>query len=149
MTATSPLPPQLSFSERQDNARAFAKASEGRGFEKGDTAIFWNSLLRTVVGMEDITANVRYEARTESKGFIGVVMADAKTIVEQKALGIDLDKPEKRQGVMVTPFEQALRYANSLPNTQRPDYIIVSNFSQFRIHSLNESHEWGGPAQIY
>lgn len=37
--------------------------------------------------------------------FFKMLSAVGKTIVEQKALGIDLDKPEKRQGVMVTPFE--------------------------------------------
>ena len=69
-----------------------------------------------------------------------MTIADAKTIIEQKSLGVDLDKPEERQGVMVTPFEQARNYANMLPNSQRPDYIIVCDFNIFRIHNLNKEN---------
>ena len=56
--------------------------------------------------------------------------------MEQKASHIDLDKPEPRQGTMVTPYQQAKRYADSLPNPQRPDFIVVCNFECFRIHDL-------------
>ena len=88
--------------------------------------------------MQDVTTNVRFEKRTAAKGFIDVVIADAKTFIEQKSLGVDLDKAEVRQGVKVTPFQQARNYANTLPNSQRPDYIIVCNFGEFRIHDLNK-----------
>lgn len=50
--------------------------------------------------------------------------------------GVNLDTPEPRQGVMVTPFEQAKRYADSLPNPQRPDFIVTCNFSTFRVYDL-------------
>ena len=90
--------------------------------------------------MEDVTTNVLFEQRTSRRGFIDVTIADAKTIIEQKSLGVDLDKPEERQGVMVTPFEQARNYANTLPNSQRPDYIIVCDFNIFRIHNLNKEN---------
>ena len=84
-----------------------------------------------------MTTSVMFEQRTSERGYIDVVIADAKTFIEQKSLGVDLDKPEKRQGVMVTPFEQARNYANTLPNSQRPDFIIVCDFNIFRIHNLN------------
>ena len=90
--------------------------------------------------MEDVTTNVLFEQRTSQRGFIDVTIADAKTIIEQKSLDVDLDKPEERQGVMVTPFEQARNYANTLPNSQRPDYIIVCDFNIFRIHNLNKEN---------
>jgi putative DNA (cytosine-5-)-methyltransferase len=90
--------------------------------------------------MEDVTTNVLFEQRTSRRGFIDVTIADAKTIIEQKSLGVDLDKPEERQGVMVTPFEQARNYANTLLNSQRPDYIIVCDFNIFRIHNLNKEN---------
>ncbi len=127
----------LTESQRRQAAEKFAETWKGRGYEKGDTAHFWNQLLGEVVGMEDIVTAVRYEERTKDRGFIDVVIPDAKTMIEQKSQEIDLDKPELRQGQMVTPFEQAFRYANSLPNSQRPDYIIVSNFREFRIHDLD------------
>lgn len=89
--------------------------------------------------MEDVTTNVFYEQRTIRGGFIDAHIPDAKTFIEQKSLGIDLDKPEVRQGLPVTPFQQAFNYANSLPNSQRPNFIIVCNFSEFRIHDLNKA----------
>lgn len=125
---------------RKAAARSFAEKWDGRGYEKGDTHSFWLELLRDVVGMEDVTTNVLFEQRTSKRGFIDVVIADAKTFIEQKSLGVSLDKPEERQGLMVTPFEQARNYANTLPNSQRPDFIIVCDFNVFRIHNLNNEH---------
>lgn len=123
---TSSVAPTLRRSPRRGLAVATRRAIR----------LLLNELLRTVVGMQDIVTTVRYEERTEHRGFIDVTIADAKTVIEQKSLGVDLDKPEIRQGSPVTPFEQAFNYANSLPNSQRPDYIIVSNFGEFRIHNL-------------
>lgn len=116
----------------------FVRTWTGRGYEKGDTASFWLELLRDVVGMADVTTNVRFEERTIKRGFIDVVIADVKTFIEQKSLGADLDKPDVRQGESVTPFRQAFNYANTLPNSQRPDFIIVCDFNEFRIHDLNK-----------
>lgn len=122
---------------RVERAKEFAKKWDGRGYEKGDTHSFWLELLRDVVGMEDVTTNVRFERSTAERGYIDVVIPDAKTVVEQKSLGVDLDKPELRQGMMVTPFGQAKRYVDSLRNSQRPDTIIVCDFNRFRIHDLD------------
>lgn len=122
---------------RVERARNFAQKWEGRGSEKGDTHSFWLELLRDVVGMEDVTTNVHFEAATSERGFIDVTIPAAKTIIEQKSLGVDLDKPELRQGVMVTPFEQAKRYVDSMRNSQRADTIIVCDFDYFRIHDLD------------
>lgn len=131
--------------QRKATAKAFSERWKGRGYEKGDTASFWLELLRDVVGMEDVTTNVRFENSTTARGFIDVTIRDAKTIIEQKSLGVDLDKPEKRQDTLVTPFEQAKRYADSLRNSERPDTIIVCDFNEFRIHDLDTDD----PAQTY
>lgn len=130
----------LSYAERQRAATEFAEKWANRSYEKGDTHSFWLELLRNVLGMTDVTTKCRFEQPTSAGGFIDVVIAEAKTIVEQKSGSVDLDKREIRQGVMVTPFEQAKRYADSLPNVQRPDFIIVSNFHTFRIHDLNKEN---------
>lgn len=131
--------------ERIERAKAFAEKWAGRGYEKGDTHSFWLELLRDVVGMEDVTTHVRFESSTSQRGFIDVSIPDAKTIIEQKSLGVDLDKPELRQGVMVTPFEQAKRYVDSMRNSQRADTIIVCDFDYFRIHDLDVEN----PAENY
>lgn len=121
-------------------AEQFRDTWKGRGYEKGDTATFWNHPLSDVVGMDDVVTNVRYEERAASGGFIDVMISDAKTIVEQKAINVDLEKAEVRQGKPVTPFEQALSYANSMPYSLRPRFIIVCNFQEFRIHDLDHVH---------
>ena len=123
--------------QRVQRAKAFAEKWKGRGYEKGDTASFWLELLRDVVGMTDVTTAARFETSTNQRGFIDVVIRDAKTVVEQKSLGVGLDKPELRQGKMVTPYQQAKNYADSLRNSERPDTIIVCDFDRFRIHDLD------------
>ncbi len=128
---------QQSMAEQHAAALIFARNWADRGYEKGDTHSFWLALLGDVLGMDDVTTKCRFEQRTSKGGFIDVVIADAKTIVEQKSAGVNLDKQELRQGVLVTPFEQAKAYADTLPNFQRPDYIIVCNFAEFRVHDLN------------
>lgn len=135
---TKNLSHSLSPAKRKLAAQEFADKWAGRGYEKGDTSSFWLELLEHVVGMEDVTTNVRFEKRTVTRGFIDVVIPDAKTFIEQKSLGVDLDKPDTRQGEQVTPFQQARNYANTLPNSQRPDFIIVCDFNIFRIHDLNK-----------
>ncbi|WP_367404021.1 type IIL restriction-modification enzyme MmeI [Kocuria marina] len=67
---------------RKRAAKQFAAKWAGRGYEKGDTSSFWLELLRDVVGMEDVTTNVRFENRTTERGFIDVVIRDAKTVCE-------------------------------------------------------------------
>lgn len=126
----------LSPAQKKRAARDFAAKWEGRGREKEDTQSFWLELLRDVIGMEDVTTAARFEQNTVDHGYIDVVIADAKTFIEQKSLGIGLDKAETRQGRKVTPFYQAKSYADSMPNTQRPDTIIVCDFNEFRIHDL-------------
>ncbi|MGQ4574992.1 DNA methyltransferase [Dermabacteraceae bacterium P7006] len=111
----------------------------------GESHAFWLDLLRDVFGMADASSKCLFEQRTFVGGRIDVSIPDAKTIVEQKSSGVDLDHAELRQGVRVTPFEQAKRYADSLPNQERPDWIVVCNFETFRIHSLNRVN----PAQEY
>lgn len=124
--------------QRVEAAREFVERWKGRGYEKGDTHTFWLDLLTNVFGMEDVTTNVLFEQATVSRGYIDAIVVDAKTFIEQKSLSVDLDKPELRQDELVTPFEQAKRYADAQPNVQRPDTIIVCNFYEFRIHDLTE-----------
>lgn len=86
--------------------------------------------------MAHAAAQVEFERKTRTGGYIDALIPESRTLVEQKSQGVNLDTPEPRQGVMVTPFEQAKRYADSLPNPQRPDFIITCNFATFRVHDL-------------
>ncbi|MCI1207340.1 MAG: N-6 DNA methylase, partial [Microbacteriaceae bacterium] len=74
---------------------------------------------------------------------------DARLLVEQKSTGVDLDRPEPRQGTMVTPVEQALRYANTLPASEKPAKIITCNFSHFRVYDLDADPLAKAPADEF
>lgn len=128
---------------RRRAAQLFVQQWAGHGYEKGETHSFWLSLLQDVLGMREVSTKCRFEQRTRAGGFIDVVIPSARTIVEQKSSGVNLDRGELRQGQMVTPFEQAKRYADVLPNRQRPDFIIVCNFEYFRLHDLNKDDPAG------
>ena len=119
---------------RKQQAKTFAENWKGRGYEKGEAQVFWAELLRDVVGLNHISSNVKFEHRTSSGGFIDVLIPDSGIIIEQKAIGVDLDKPEVRQGREVTPFQQALAYAESFPHAEQPRFIVVCNFKSFRVH---------------
>lgn len=126
--------------KRRQAAKQFAQNWKGRGYEKGDAQTFWNELLRDVVGFDSISSRVKFEYRTASGGFIDALIPDSKVIIEQKAIGVDLDKPEVRQGREVTPFEQALAYAESFPQSEQPRFIVVCNFETFRVHDRNSAN---------
>lgn len=130
----------MTYAQKVAAARKFVQRWQGRGQEKSDTHTFWLDLCDSVIGMEHVATTVLFESQTNDRGWIDAVIPDAKTFIEQKSIGVDLDRAEMRQGIAVTPFEQAKRYADSQRNSQRPDTIIVSNFEMFRIHDLDQEN---------
>lgn len=120
--------------QRKKAAKQFAENWQGRGYEKGDSQIFWTELLRDVLGMTGISGKCKFEHHTDDGGFIDCWIPDSGVIIEQKSLDIDLDKPEERQGRMVTPFEQALAYVESFKPSLQPRFIITCNFGTFRTY---------------
>ena len=110
----------------------FVSRWQGRGYEKGDTQQFWLQLLRTI-GYSKVD-DVLFEFHVSSGGFIDVWIPDAGVLIEQKALGIDLDKEEVRQGKPKTPLTQALDYVDELPRLDQPRFVITCNFSTFRVY---------------
>ena len=121
------------------DAEAFARRWAYRGDENQDTQLFWIGFFQDVLGLEDALDRLRFEvpvttAASAHKGYIDVLIPSARTLVEQKSLGIDLDKPEERQGRMVTPAEQGAGYAVGLPLSQQPRYVITCNFQTFRVY---------------
>lgn len=110
----------------------FVSRWQGRGYEKGDTQQFWLQLLRTI-GYSKVD-DVLFEFHVSSGGFIDVWIPDAGVLIEQKALEIDLDKEELRQGKQKTPLTQALDYVDELPRLEQPRFVITCNFSTFRVY---------------
>ena len=51
------------MTDKQMSAAAaeFARRWQGRGYEKGESQLFWTDLLTKVYGVEDIADFIRYE----------------------------------------------------------------------------------------
>lgn len=122
----------------KSRAARFAESWAGRGDEKSDTQQYWRDLLDKVLLIPDTSDRqvLWFERRTALDGFVDALMIQARVLVEQKSLGVDLDRPEPRQGTMVTPVEQAKRYSDSLPPSERPSVLITCNFGLFRLYDL-------------
>ena len=114
----------------KSRAAKFAETWAGRGDEKSDTQQYWRDLLDRVLLIPNTSDRqvLWFERRTALDGFIDALMIQARVLVEQKSLGVDLDRPEPRQGSMVTPVQQAKRYADSLPPSERPTVLITCDF---------------------
>ena len=114
---------------------AFAARWNGRGYEKGEAVQFWIE-LQEAVGYPHVHSTV-YEHHLDNGGYVDAWLRDGSVIVEQKGLGVDLDKPELRQGAMKTPLMQALDYVDELKPVDQPRYVVTCNFATFRVYDRN------------
>ena len=122
-----------------DAARRFAEAWAGKGQEKSDTIPFWSELLSRVFGVEDTSSFILFEqgVRLGHISFMDAVIPSTHVLIEQKSLGVDLDKPQRQSdGTLLTPFRQAVRYAGMIPYSGRPRWIIVSDFARIRVYDM-------------
>ena len=127
--------------EQKAAAKKFAAEWAGKGDEKQDTHRFWMGFLQKVLGVENADEHIHFEKPVQYKGhttYIDAYIPETKVLIEQKSLGLDLDKKEPRHGEMLTPFEQAEQYSQKLIRSEKARYIIVSNFETFRIHDLDK-----------
>ena len=126
-------------SEQKAAAKEFAQKWHNRGYEKGETNSFWLSLLHDVYGVEHPTDFIVFEEQVQlgHKSFIDATIPETHVMIEQKSLGKRLDAPIKQSdGTMLTPYQQAKRYAAELPYSKRPRWIVACNFSEFRIYDM-------------
>lgn len=127
--------------EQKAAAKEYAKMWAGKGDEKQDTHRFWIGFLQKILGVENADEHIKFEKPVKYKNhttYIDAYIPETRVLIEQKSLGIDLDKKEPRHGEMLTPFEQAEQYSQKLPLSEKAHYIIVSNFETFRIHDLDK-----------
>lgn len=121
---------------KKSDAESFASRWANKGNENQDTQRFWIDFYQNVLGVEDAVSGLEFEKPVSTdasthEGYIDVFIPSAKTLVEQKSLGIDLAKEETRQGRKVTPAKQGNAYAQGMPLSQQPRYIIACNFAEF------------------
>ena len=111
----------------------------GGNNEQQDTQKFWVDLLINVLGVpsNSIDTYVDFERKVKGRR-IDVFVSDHAFLCEQKSVGIDLDKPEPRNGGFETPYQQASWYAQNLIYSERPRWLMTCNFETFRLYDLDD-----------
>ena len=127
-------------SEQRKAARAFVQDWTGRGDEKQETQSFWRALLGKVFGVEEPEKWLSFElpVQLSHTSFIDAYIDETGVLIEQKGKDIDLKKGYKQSdGSLMTPYQQARRYAGYLPHNKNPRWIVVCNFKEFHIYDNN------------
>ncbi|MBR2207553.1 MAG: hypothetical protein IJ859_01960 [Synergistaceae bacterium] len=115
--------------------KSFIERWKNRGDEKSDTQKFWIEFLREICGVDNPTELIEFEKRVElvHKSFIDGYIPSTRTVIEQKSLDVKLDNSAKQSdGSLMTPFEQAKRYSDWLPDSERARWIILTTVEKLQ-----------------
>ncbi len=140
----------MTDTQQRAAARQFVKDWSGRGYEKGHSQPFWIDLLSKVYGVENPAQYIIFEeqVRLDHTSFIDGFIPATHVLIEQKGIGKDLKKPIRQSdGSLLTPFQQAKRYAAELPYSQRPRWIVTCNFEEFHVYDMERPT--GDPEVIF
>ena len=138
----------MTDAQQRAAAKAFAKNWKDRGYEKGDSQIFWVELLTMVFGVTEISQFISFEDQVhlDHASFIDGYIEKTHVMIEQKSINKSLTAAIRQSdGSMLTPFEQAKRYSSELPYSKRPRWIVTSNFQSFYIYDMEKP---GGDPEI-
>ena len=123
---------RLSWNEVRIRAARFADEWRDAAYEKGETQSFYNAFFEIFDVRRRSVA--RYEEHVRKldnrSGFIDLFWPGF-LIVEQKSAGRDLGRA----------YGQAGEYFDSLPERDRPRYILVSDFQSFELRNLDEGEK--------
>ena len=99
-------------------AAAFAQRWKGRGYEKGDSQVFWTELLTEVFGVENPSTIIRYEeqVKVDNTNFIDGHIPSTKVLIEQK-------------WIVTCNFAEFLVYDMEQPNGE-PQQILLENLGK-------------------
>ncbi len=131
-------------------AKSFVQSWTGKGYEKGESQPFWLQLLGEVLGVEHPAQFISFENQImlDHTSFIDGTIESTHVLIEQKSLGKNLNQPIKQSdGSVLTPFQQAKRYAAELPYSKRPRWIVTCNFAEFYIYDMEKP--FGEPEVVY
>ena len=120
-------------------ARKFAAYWKDKGYEKGQSQTFWLTLLSDVLGVEDVGSFITFEeqVKLDHTSFIDGIIPSTHVLIEQKSIDKNLKAAIKQSdGSLLSPFQQAKRYAAELPYSQRPRWIVICNFSEFHVYDM-------------
>jgi len=136
-------------SKQKIAAKAFAEKWKDRGYEKGESQTFWLELLHNVLGVENPYDVITFENQVQLShtSFIDAYIIPTKVLIEQKSIDKDLRKAiPQSDGTLLTPFQQAKRYAAEMPYSKRPRWVVVCNFRSFLIYDMEQPQ--GEPFEV-
>ena len=134
---------------RKTQIRQFIEHWTGKGYERGESQTFWIELLHDVLGVARPTEFISFESQVKLShtSFIDAYIPSTKVLIEQKSIDKDLRASIKQSdGTMLTPFQQAKRYASELPVSKHPRWVVVCNFQSFLIYDMEQPQ--GEPFEI-
>lgn len=131
----------ITDAQQREAARQFVMKWTGRGDEEKDDRSYWLDILIRILGYPDATDRIDFQKNViingNSKRMDGYI-PETKTIIEQKSLGIGLDqKIRQSDGSELTPYEQAKRYNDNLPTSEKAKWIVTSNFAEIWIYDMD------------
>ena len=101
-------------------------------------------LLQNVYGVNNPADFIGFEQRVQlgHTSYIDAMIPATHTMIEQKSLGKDLNAPIRQSdGTLLTPAEQAKRYAAALPYSERPRWIVSCNFKEFHVLDMERPND--------
>ncbi len=133
-------------------AAAFAERWQGKGYERGESQLFWADLLMNVFGVENLPDFIRYEEQVssmvDSTNFIDGHIPSTRVLIEQKSIDKDLRAPvPQSEGGKLTPFQQAKKYVANMRFSEHPRWIVTCNFKEFLVYDMEQPN--GEPEQIF
>ena len=127
--------------QQREAARQFFYKWNGRGKEDEDARSYWIDILQNILGVENVTDRVDFEKKVigpdGNTKRIDAYITETHVLIEQKSLGIALDKPQAGHNGM-TPYEQAKMYDNGLPFGEKSRWIVTSNFAEIWIYDMEQ-----------
>ncbi len=131
--------------------KKFVEKWTGRGNEDEDDRSYWIDLFQDVFGQTDVTDRLVFQKKVSADDGnvkrIDVYIPETNVLIEQKRLGISLDKPQAGHNGM-TPYEQAKMYDNGLPRSEKARWIVTSNFEEIWIYDMEKGRPEESPVRV-
>ena len=138
----------MTDTQQKTVARKFAADWKDKGYEKGQSQTFWLTLLSDVLGVEDVGNFITFEeqVKLDHTSFIDGIIPSTHVLIEQKSVDKNLKAAIKQSdGTLLSPFQQAKRYASELPYSQRQRWIVICNFAEFHVYDMERP---GGDPEV-
>ncbi|MDP1659732.1 MAG: class I SAM-dependent DNA methyltransferase [Methylotenera sp.] len=126
----------LSWNEIKTRANTFSKEWESESREDAEAKSFWDAFFNVFgITRRRIASFEEPVKKSDGKGGFIDMLWRGQLLVEHKSRGKSLDRA----------FDQALDYFPGIKERDLPKYILVSDFSKFRLYNLesNEQVEFG------